>query len=87
MGLRDAYSLLRRCLIGRFGDAYVGATLLDGSGIWPGLLRMVNGHILAFAVGVIFVSMLTEMTQLVTKPDLPPCGSVEPELNFKDDDK
>jgi hypothetical protein len=85
MGIRGLYSQLRRGFIGRFGDAYIIATVMDG--FWPGVLTEINSHILVFAGGVFVINALGDLFQKLTKPEPPPCGSVEPELNFKDDDK
>jgi len=87
MGLGEWYSLLRRGIIGRFADTYFAAFILDKGGICPGLTKAIERHLLVYLLGVFVVSLLCDTVQLVTKPDLPPCRSVEPELNFKEKGK
>jgi hypothetical protein len=80
-------SLLRRGLFGRVSDAYLLITFIDATGFCPGLLSQVNGHFIAFVFGMLVVSLICDLVQMVTKPDLPPCEDVEPELNLGDEDK
>lgn len=87
MELRELYSLLRRGFIGRFGDAYIIATLLDATGFWPGLITRINAHPILFAAGALAISLTEDLLRTLTKPERPPCASVEPELNLEDDDK
>lgn len=83
----DFYSLLRRGFIGRFADGYVIATLMDATGIWPGLLARVNAHILLFACGAAVISVVSDLVHKGTRPKPPPCTTVEPELDLGDDEK
>jgi hypothetical protein len=84
--LRFLARFLRRAL-GRFSDALLLATLLAASGLCPGLLTGINGHLFAYAVGMLIISLVADLALMVSKPDTPPCGTDQPELDFKDEDK
>ena len=83
----DLYSLLRRGFIGRFADGYVIASLMDATGLWPGLLARINAHLILFACGTAVISMVSDWYQMASRPKPPPCTTVEPELDLGDDDK